>query len=613
MRPRLVALSGPLIHATFLITEKVLTVGRAADTDVILDDHFVSRHHFSIQLKDGRPYLRDRDTPNGTWVNHKARLEKFLEPGDRIKCGSTTFLYLELEGSDDDLPVLIDEERNRNSRLDTLRADYAVREDQAVRYRAILDTYGKAIRFINAISDINDVQVRLLECVFEIIPALRAAILLNGRHAGPERSDFESEVCRERDYDAATRFPLSGAVLNEVYATRAAAMTNDIVPALCAPLITSAGLRGVIYAEGSQTRSGFEPEHLHLLKDLAEFAVGAMQKARQIESIRIERNELRKEKLGAGSGIIGESEVMKKLEQKIRMAADSDLPVLILGETGTGKELVARRIHQCSRRAENRFAALNCAAINDSLVESEFFGHVKGAFTGAMEAREGKFKQAHGGTLFLDEVGELKLEIQAKLLRVLQEQEFEPVGGEKPVKVDVRVISATNVDPAKAMEERRFRPDLFFRLNGIPIEVPALRERREDIPLLARHFIEKYGNPLNMTGVAPEALQAMIAYEWPGNVRQLEQVLRCAIELARASQSSVVRLQDLPEAVTAPKPQEVSSLSDKVRTMKKEIRAAEIEQALRETDGSVPKAALLLGLTESYLYRMLRQQKNNPQ
>jgi formate hydrogenlyase transcriptional activator len=217
--------------------------------------------------------------------------------------------------------------------------------------------------------------------------------------------------------------------------------------------------------------------------------------------------------------------------------APASTSVLILGETGTGKELIARAIHNRSARRDRPLVKVNCTAISAGLVESELFGHVKGAFTGAQERRAGRFELADGGTLFLDEIGELPLETQVKLLRVLQEQEFEPVGSSRPVRVDVRVIAATNRDLQDAVRSGRFRPDLFYRLNVFPIEIPPLRERRADIPQLVMFFLLRFSRKLGkqISAVAPEVMQRLSAYEWPGNIRELQNVIERAVVLCEGS------------------------------------------------------------------------------
>ncbi|HWP48676.1 MAG TPA: sigma-54 dependent transcriptional regulator [Candidatus Limnocylindrales bacterium] len=245
-------------------------------------------------------------------------------------------------------------------------------------------------------------------------------------------------------------------------------------------------------------------------------------------------------------GIIGDSPVMKEIYKILEKIWDSPSTVLITGESGTGKELIARVLHERSFRKGRPFIKVNCAAIPENLVESELFGYEKGAFTGAVGSKPGRFELAHTGTLFLDEIAEIKREVQVKLLRVLQEQEFERVGGIKTLKVDVRLIAATNRDLQKEVREGNFREDLFYRLNVIPIKVPPLRERKEDIPLLIHHFIAKYNKRLNKSvqGISEEAKAALMEYNWPGNIRELENVIERTVLLL---DSDFITLKDLPE------------------------------------------------------------------
>jgi DNA-binding NtrC family response regulator len=256
--------------------------------------------------------------------------------------------------------------------------------------------------------------------------------------------------------------------------------------------------------------------------------------------------------LGAGfEGLVGRHPAMVRLFQLITQVAATPTTVLITGESGTGKELVARAVHRRSDRGDQPFVAVNMAAIPDTLLESELFGHEKGAFTGAMARRLGKFELAHGGSVFLDEIGSLRLELQAKLLRVLQEREVERIGGVRPIPVDVRVIAATNVDLKKAVREQRFRDDLFYRLNVVPLHLPPLRERREDIPVLVEHFVRKIARECHrdVRAVSAGALEVLTRYDWPGNVRELENVIHRAVVLARGP---ALHLQDIPFDVALP-------------------------------------------------------------
>ena len=238
-----------------------------------------------------------------------------------------------------------------------------------------------------------------------------------------------------------------------------------------------------------------------------------------IKKLREENKTLKKINSFACEDIIGTSPVISNIRETVKQAADSDARILITGENGSGKEVIARAIHLCSVRADNPFIDVNCAAIPESLIESELFGHEKGSFTDAVSTRKGRFELAHGGTLFLDEIGDMSLSAQAKVLRVIQEQKIERVGGEKTIETDVRIIAATNQDLEKACEEGRFRQDLFFRLNVIPIHVPSLRERPEDISLLLFHFLHLLGKEINMEA---DSLELLGAYDWPGNVRELK-------------------------------------------------------------------------------------------
>jgi two-component system response regulator HydG len=247
------------------------------------------------------------------------------------------------------------------------------------------------------------------------------------------------------------------------------------------------------------------------------------------------------------SGVLGTSPRIREIFQLLELVAPSEATVLLLGETGTGKELVAQAIHRNSPRVTGPFVAVNCAALPEALLESELFGHERGSFTGATNRRDGRFVMAHQGTLFLDEVGELSLPIQAKILRVLQAREFEPLGSTRTVKVDVRIITATNRDLEKMVREGRFREDLFYRLNVFPVVLPPLRERQEDLPALAEFFLRKFGEKNRREGIAlgPEVLEAFRRYPWPGNIRELENVMERAVIVC---QGNTITMENLPPA-----------------------------------------------------------------
>jgi DNA-binding NtrC family response regulator len=321
-------------------------------------------------------------------------------------------------------------------------------------------------------------------------------------------------------------------------------------------------------------------------------------------------------------GIVGKSRAMRKLFQTLETVARTATTILVTGETGTGKEVVARAIHQNSPRRMNRFVALNCSAIPETLLEAELFGHVRGAFTGAVGNRQGRFEQAHRGTLFLDEVGTMSAALQMKLLRALQEREFERVGDSHTTRVDVRVIAATNSDLLKMVREGQFREDLYYRLNVIPVHLPALRERKEDIPLLVQHFLEKFADPARGNGdrpvtVSQEAMRRLMAYHWPGNVRQLENAIERAVAFSVGL--SQIDLTDLPgdlqqahEVVAFSSiqlPEEGLDLDLFVSNVEREL----IERSLERTGGNKERAAKLLNLKRTTLVEKLKRlQKSTP-
>ncbi|OHC11342.1 MAG: transcriptional regulator, partial [Planctomycetes bacterium RIFOXYD12_FULL_42_12] len=312
----------------------------------------------------------------------------------------------------------------------------------------------------------------------------------------------------------------------------------------------------------------------------------------------IAQNRMLKEKLKdkyKSSGLVGSTPQMKQIFHMIADVAPSTASILILGETGTGKELVANAVHCQSDRACMPFVALHCAALSEGVLESELFGHEKGAFTGAVQTRKGRFEMADGGTLFLDEVGEMSLKVQVKLLRVLEKGEFERVGGEKTLKVDVRLITATNRNLEKEVSEGRFREDLFYRLNVITIHLPSLRERRDDIPILSNFFVIKYTKKYKkeIKGFTPEAMESLCAYHWPGNVRELENVVERAIVLCKKNTISV---DHLPGNVV-PDKDDMSVIKIPVGISLKEAEKEIIQKTLQMTRGSKKEAARILSIS----------------
>ncbi len=312
----------------------------------------------------------------------------------------------------------------------------------------------------------------------------------------------------------------------------------------------------------------------------------------------IAQNRLLKEKLKdkyKSSELVGSTPQMHRVFKMIEDVAPSTASILILGETGTGKELIANAIHYQSDRASMPFVALHCAALSEGVLESELFGHEKGAFTGAVQLRKGRFEMADGGTLFLDEVGEMSLKVQVKLLRVLEKGEFERVGGEKTIKVDVRLIAATNRDLEKEVAEGRFREDLFYRLNVITIHLPPLRERKEDILILSNFFAIKYAKKYKkeIKGFVPEAMDMLCAYQWPGNVRELENVVERAIVLCK---KNIIGVDQLPKNIV-PNREDIAMIKIPLGVSLEEAEKEVIQKTLLMTHGSKKEAAKILGIS----------------
>ena len=356
------------------------------------------------------------------------------------------------------------------------------------------------------------------------------------------------------------------------------------------------------------------------IENLRQVVTHALEKAHLIRDNRLLRQMLH-EHFGF-EGIIGRSQQMVDIVRTIRQIAPSDITVLIQGESGTGKELIARALHTNSHRNGKRFVALNCAGLSESILESELFGHVKGAFTGATTDRKGRFVHADGGTIFLDEVGDTSAAMQAKLLRVLEDGQVTPVGANESVKVDVRLVSATNHDILNAVAEKKFREDLYFRLQGVTIKIPPLRQRRGDIPLLVAHFLKRFAAKHNkpITGLAPQVRRILAGYPWPGNVRQLLNVIEGMIVLARGER---LELEDVPDEIRNFGPTPIALLTSDTQTTQDSSGNATVEisagmsiaqteqqlirKTLEFTNGNREQAAKILGIGARTLYRKLKE------
>jgi Nif-specific regulatory protein len=477
-------------------------------------------------------------------------------------------------------------------------------------------------RTLNAVEGLAALEEKVLEAVLEASPAERAALVRSEDVA----DGFSAVVGRTRHGDGEQLIPVSRTILTRVLKENVAVISNDIEgnedlrdaeslmtarirSVLAVPMEVQGRVLGAIYLDANAAGVRFDSDLLELITALGNVAALALENARHVEWLGEEKQRLEQE-LNIEHNMVGESEALAGVKQFIGRAAPQDSTVLIWGESGTGKELVARAIYQNSTRANKPFVAINCAAITDTLLESELFGHEKGAFTSAVALKKGKLEMAEGGTVFLDEIGELAPGVQAKLLRVLQEHEFERVGGVKTIPLDVRVIAATNRDLKEAAEKKEFRLDLYYRLNVVSVKMPALRERRKDIPVLASFFVKRCAEKMkrDVRGISAEARACLMAYDWPGNVRELENAIERAVVLGS---SELILPEDLPESIVeqvGPDGRTATALHDGVREAKKAL----IERAIDQAGGNYTEAAKILGVHANHLFRLIKSLDMTP-
>jgi transcriptional regulator with GAF, ATPase, and Fis domain len=391
-----------------------------------------------------------------------------------------------------------------------------------------------------------------------------------------------------------------------------------LLSVLCAPIRADGRIAGALYLENRKATGIFTEETERLVVEFAETVGAALRNAEAFEDLRLSRDALRAAvtREHGFEGIEGRDRGFCELLKTVATAAKGDIPILIEGESGTGKELIARAVHLGSPRRDRAFVSVNCAALPHALLESELFGHTRGAFTGAVRDRRGLFSSAHGGTIFLDEIGEMAPELQGALLRVLQSGEYRPVGSDEAAHADVRVVAATKRSLAEEVRAGRFREDLFFRLNGVHVRVPPLRERREDIPLLIGRFLEKFKVSGEEPALTDEARACLMAYDYPGNVRELETVIRRAVLFARQGKIGIEALPPsltkagaetllVPVRVPATGAQLLAAKRDSSRAAAAELERAFLLQALALSDNRPGEAARRAGMNRSQFEKML--------
>lgn len=591
MNPRIVALCGPAEGFIFPLVESVdLNVGRGKNNHIRLDDPLVGLRHCCITYEYGRCMIFALESERGTFVNEFFRSGKILVHGDRIKVGRSIFVFVDQDDVDSALLKLTEAEKKWyvSVTYPRLPAYEAAKE-------TVLDAFLHAIASINDLRTAEEILERVFELIFQVIPADSVAILL----AGHDQDRFIARAYRRRGSQNGDAFPIDETIATKVLRSAAPVYQEKIV---CCPVTVVTAKVGVIYAVIEKAAfEDFTAGHIKLFDSVAGLTAVALEHARYVHWLEGENQRLN-EIINVEHGMIGRSEAMKKVYDFVGRAGPSDRTVLISGETGTGKELLARALHRNSPRRDKGYFAINCAAVPESLLENELFGHEKEAFTGAGAQRKGLFELADGGTVFLDEVGEMAPSMQSKLLRVLQEGEFKRLGGTIDVKVNVRVIAATNRNLKEEVEAGRFRPDLYFRLNVLSVEMPRLAERREDIPLLAAHFIKKHrdartGDYPAVLGISPEAHQLLATYSWRGNVRELENFIERGIAMGV---SPYIVPEDLPKELWRESPGVgETNIYDREKHIWEKSLFARI---LHETGGNKPEAARRLGFSAKHFY-----------
>ena len=610
----------------------LITLGRAPQNQLVLPDYHLSGEHGQIFREDDRYIYRDLRSTNGSRIlrggeelvlDGSVRWEMALRDGDQLSLGNP--------GE----PVVL----GCRIRLDDvgaggqeLIAQRSVAELPEIQGRIERDPtrlaslYAVGRRLLRRGLDLHGVFDSIAEVVFELLPkATHLAIDL----ADDGDGRLNNVYVRQRTAGSDEKLPHSRAVVRRVLRDKAAVLVSDaatdlgtesvmraqIVSTLAVPFWDGDAVRGVLQCDNRAGKGFFVPEDLDLMTVLASQATLAIENARLVQRLRLAEEKLRgevkylkgREERRRFSDIIGESSAMKDVFRQIEKVIDTRATVHIEGETGTGKEVIASAIHYQGRRRDKMFVAQNCAALPENLLESELFGHKRGAFTGAEHDKKGLFEIADGGTLFLDEIGEMPLSLQAKLLRALQEGEIRPVGATASKAVDVRIICATNRSLEKEVEKGTFRQDLYYRLRVFPIRLPALRERREDIPLLVDHFLRKYTAEMNkaVAGITPEALDQLGTYNWPGNIRELEnEVQRLVIQCDPGS--------FITPDLLAPSVRKVEGLLGRVapkkgtlKDMMEEVERWLLTEALRDHGGNKTKTAETLGITREGLHKKL--------
>ncbi len=638
---RVEVLRGDLAGRSFEIVRDSVHIGRAEGNDILLTDEWVSSDHARVVVEGERMMLQDLRSTNGTFLvrgETRLRVEPgpglVMDPADRIELGvgqSVVEMRAVLDEKDDTRVVSL-------RRLDEVKG---VSVDKfAEKIRHLYDVQTK----ISAPADLDEVLIAITDAILELVPkATHATVILRDDDDDPKAgvSSYVPILTRLRGQETAKGpIPITRSVYKKVIVERAAVLAADaqsevgkseslmgasIQSTMGVPLWKGEEILGVLQVDNREMTGMFTSSDLDLLLVLAHNASLAVANTRLVRRLRAAEERLKKEnaflkgreetrrtgKSGQSSGaheIIGESQVMKDLLAQLDKVVDTKVGVLIEGETGTGKELIAAAVHYRSKRRDKLFVGQNCAALPETLLDSELFGHKKGSFTGAHEDKKGLFELADGGTLFLDEITETPMSLQSKLLRVLQEGEIRAVGATHEKKVDVRIVPATNRNLAQEVAAGRFRQDLYYRLTGFPVRVPPVRERREDIPILANHFLKRFTAEMSkpVSGFAQQTVELLQSYDWPGNVRELQnEVQRLVIQVDPGGFVTPdllsPHIRHIEGVVERSKPTKGT-----LKEMMDQVERWLLIEALREHDNNKTACAKSLGITREGLHKKLR-------
>ncbi len=601
----------------FSIYKKITSIGRTGGNDIAVDDRTVADYHAQI-LFDGKAFnLNEVDLEADIQVNQKKKRRVRLEHGDRIDLGKAE-LHFSLfdEGAEQTSEDHEDEASSERDGIAGLRRlhELSVRLMHATSMSAqldalmdaVLEATGAAKGFLvlldpavakgsKSASTIESGEGNALE------PRVAVARNLAGKSLESAVSQLSDSILRKV---IETRQPLivSDALSDTIFGRSLSVMNLQLASVMCAPLLAKGELLGVIYVGNDDIRGLFTEGTLDVLTVFAAQASLLLQNAMLLDQLRSDKGELEEQLHEKTFGdLVGTNPSLVEVFNKVKKVATTDISVMITGETGTGKELIAREVHRRSGRKNGPFVVVNCGAIPENLMESELFGHVRGAFTGAIATRGGKFQAANGGTLFLDELGEMPITLQVKLLRALQERMVNKVGDAKSERVDIRVIAATNRNLEDEIKKGTFREDLYYRLNVVNLHLPPLRERGDDVVLLAKFLLQKFAEELNpkVKGFTPNALIAIRKYDWPGNVRQLENRIKKAIVLC---DRTLVGPEDMD--LFAETLQPIMTLTQ----AREEFQRRYILEVLERNNGNRTKTARDLGVDPRTIFRYLERE-----